>query len=1329
MGYVHVEEKSRQRAASTFWEHTFNIPKHVANRNLLQQHNVARFGRRQVCLDSLLDHPCECAGCDWNIMMNIANDVVSVMVYPRPSAAHEIKLPNGYLMTYKVVVRVLNQRMKGDDFSQSWVEEWDHLEQKLRQRPHPIFNLSSVTSDDSQFVYNDPSLSTLAFQLHVTLSVTFSYDNLIQPRMAGVFGACLHQLEQEVARLELELKKEKGKSSELKVKLRDEASTREEKLIEERDKLIAKNKKIAESNERVLEYVHQLFPKQMQDMNSKLWETTNKCMSTFSDSMHKVQSLVENLKKEKSWQNDSSNFATQQVNTKLGHSEIKTIVEAAINPVLQLLANQNQRASLVPIPVGQQDMQANSYTQQPPPANLPEPSPGNYRTPLQLPSQPDIPKAPMRPAKPVLFDSAHPPERKTNSEQPKVNPFSTNVTSEVNCLEQPLFGTQSSNKQESSTARGIFGIGKPSKETSIFETQTSDTAPIGLFGEKTKPTPKTGLFGPKTDDSEPVSIFGASKSSLSFLSADNGKVQSKTGQETSFLFGKNNINDDGNISKLFSSGGGSGLFSDSTAEPTTTVPQFQFTTLGTGGSKSGSELQLGVGTTDTKTDAGLFGNSYSDGFMSKWNSSDPSSNFNQSLKKTESTLDEPVSITFKPMYTGLQKKEVDTGHKNEKVLFSERCKVYRNLEGTFTERGKGNMEIYKDLNKNTARLVLRQEITLKIRLNQAISTIEGLTQVNDKRVRWVNVDFGNPDYNPEEGKALVFLAGFQSSEITNRFFDLCTSFLVGAGTEASTTELQQKTAASPKPLFGKNTEAEPTSLFGGKSNSLFSGTPIKSFESGISTGPTSFLTGVKDEQSATQPSYEQYEPSNITFKPMYEGLKEKTIDPGHKNETLLFSERSKVFRNLEGNFTERGKGNLEIYQNKNDKSARLLLRQEVTLKIRVHQGLASMQGLTKVTDKRVRWINFDFGNTDNNNSDGDALTFLAGFKTEEVTNRFLDLCNSLSKTSKEEELGQSLELQNQESALGVTNAEQGEDENILGTPPIKSLSPEPLQACTKTLDFKSKPNESAVPVEETRATKFESQWPAQTFNTFEKEQLDGKPEGELSDIKFNGFPAFQGGSAFGSKSTFGSGAGFGGVGNDAMFSSGIFGKKQSPSNFAEVNPLTGKSAAQPGVAVTEEDDDEEDPEKFHMHDQTALFKGQASTGHETETLIQTVGPAKLYRFDKNQWKARGMGKFQFWQTPEGKIRLVMREALTEKLRLNHYVDPQIPLDLKDGAGNVFMWVGDDYCPEDGGMTAPVSQSRSFSAKFKKSDTESIQSFKENYENAQRQNMTCVQTQE
>jgi len=313
---------------------------------------------------------------------------------------------------------------------------------------------------------------------------------------------------------------------------------------------------------------------------------------------------------------------------------------------------------------------------------------------------------------------------------------------------------------------------------------------------------------------------------------------------------------------------------------------------------------------------------------------------------------------------------------------------------------------------------------------------------------------------------------------------------------------------------------------------------------------------------------------------------------------------------------------------------------------------------------------------------------------------------SVASTSKNDEAtGHSEKLnKNRSKPLAVEHAE--EDKNILGTLPVKTLPAEPL---------KDESNESGV-----------------LFgNMFGVKQTDEKVNSELkngSDSKLtekltskSGFPEYKGGLAFGSGVTSESA-------KDDMFSIGIFGKKQSQTNFAEMNPLTGKFSAQPGDAQNEEVDDD-DPEKFKMHDQTALFQGQASTGHETETLIKSVGPAKLYRFDQKQWKARGTGKFQFWQTPVGRIRLVMRENLTEKLRLNHYIDPQLPLELKDSVANVYMWVGNDYCPEDGGTTGLKSQSRSFSAKFKLSDKESIASFKESYENAQQKNMKCAPTQE
>jgi len=1319
-GFVHVEDKSRKRAASPFWEHTFDIPKNVANRSLLQQPNLSRFGRNQVCLDMLLDDPIECAGCDWNIKMNVDNEVVSLMVYPRPSVAHEIKLPTGYTMTYKVVAKVLNQRTEGDDFTQSWKEDWNQLAPKLRQRPHPIFNLSAVKAQDSPLLYNDK------FQLHISLAVNFSYDYLIQPRMAGVMGACFHQLEQQVARLELELKKEKGKSLELQARIKEEASAREQKLIKERDALIAKNKKIAESNEYVVEYIYQNFPKQMQDMNSKIWETTNKFMSTCTDSMHKVQSLMENLAAQKTHQKNPNTLPIIREHSRVELNEFKTIVEAAINPVLQLLANQNLKTASVTLPNLNGKMPG-SMPSQNPTFSFPEVLSANYRTPRVI-TNPDIPKAPTRRSKPLLIDPVHSAEKTSISEKTTKNPFSTNVSTADETVKHRLFEGVSS---------GIFGIGTPSNDTVVKDTN--------IFGTKT-----TGL-DVHTNWSLPLDPVKSLK----------------------------NPCDNGSINRLFPTGGG--LFADTSAQSNTTIPSFEFTTAGTGGSKSGSELKLGVEIADTNSDKGLFGN-YSGSSMPVFQPIVPSENLGEGVKKTESNTDEPVDITFKPMYQGLEKKEVDTGHKNEKLLFSERSKVFRNLEGSFTERGKGNMEIYKDINKNSARLVLRQEITLKIRLNQAISTMQGLTKIDDKRLRWVNVDFGNPDYNPDEGEPLTFLARFKTPGITTKFYDLCSSFLNGTSTERSTSALQKspsakKTTESPKsllgkstespiPLFGKNQRESATGLFGniqGESASglfgsntsnaseipkmVFSGTTIKPFETGISNGSKAFGGGLDSSDykflgSTDKPSAQPSdEPSNITFKPMYEGLEEKTIDPGHANETLLFSERSKVFRNKEGTFTERGKGNLEIYQNNDNKSARMILRQEVTLKIRVHQGMASISGVTKVREDRVRWVNFDFGNTDTSNTEGDVLIFLARFKTAEVTTRFYDLCSSLSKCA-QSKASESLADSNSMKENDIVASEdvgkddgkiplcgEVDDNALLGTPPVKSLSPEPMkspvQACAKTLNFMKKPNESSAQNEEIKANMFGLKTAEETMNPDDKKQSESKPEDKLSSIKFTGFSKFEGGSTFGSGAAFGS-TDFGT--KDSMFSSGIFGMEQSQTNFAEVNPLTGKSEVKSSAAVIEEKDDD-DPEKFHMHDQTALFKGQASTGHEKETLIKSIGPAKLYRLDQNQWKARGMGKFQFWQHEEGKIRIVMREDKTEKLRLNHYVDPQLSFQMKDETNNVFSWVGNDYCPEDGGMSEPVSQCMSFSARFRASDTDTIEAFKEMFKSAQQQNLRSSQTQE
>ncbi|KAH9328999.1 hypothetical protein KI387_001107 [Taxus chinensis] len=81
-----------------------------------------------------------------------------------------------------------------------------------------------------------------------------------------------------------------------------------------------------------------------------------------------------------------------------------------------------------------------------------------------------------------------------------------------------------------------------------------------------------------------------------------------------------------------------------------------------------------------------------------------------------------------------------------------------------------------------------------------------------------------------------------------------------------------------------------------------------------------------------------------------------------------------------------------------------------------------------------------------------------------------------------------------------------------------------------------------------------------------------------------------------------------------------------------------------------------------------------TTGEENEDVLLDM-KSKLYRFDKegNQWKERGAGTVKFLKHKEtGKVRLVMRQAKTLKICVNHSV--QSPMALQEHAGSDKTWV-------------------------------------------------------
>ena len=87
------------------------------------------------------------------------------------------------------------------------------------------------------------------------------------------------------------------------------------------------------------------------------------------------------------------------------------------------------------------------------------------------------------------------------------------------------------------------------------------------------------------------------------------------------------------------------------------------------------------------------------------------------------------------------------------------------------------------------------------------------------------------------------------------------------------------------------------------------------------------------------------------YDPHYEALvtlKEVKVETGEENEECLFSERSKLYRFVEGEWKERGVGDLRILANKADNSKqRIVMRREVVKKLCANHFLR--QGMTTST--------------------------------------------------------------------------------------------------------------------------------------------------------------------------------------------------------------------------------------------------------------------------------------------------------------------------------------------------------------------------------------------
>lgn len=134
------------------------------------------------------------------------------------------------------------------------------------------------------------------------------------------------------------------------------------------------------------------------------------------------------------------------------------------------------------------------------------------------------------------------------------------------------------------------------------------------------------------------------------------------------------------------------------------------------------------------------------------------------------------------------------------VCLDRLCRAYRSVNGEWKERGTGQLRALCHPETKKVRLVLRQQKTLKLALNQYVaSDIELRSNAgSDRTWTYVNVDFSE---NVEEGERFAFALKFKSPDIANDFKELWAQWGEGnvdealkAASQASTTPAQDAAA-------------------------------------------------------------------------------------------------------------------------------------------------------------------------------------------------------------------------------------------------------------------------------------------------------------------------------------------------------------------------------------------------------------------------------------------------------------------------------------------------------------------------------------------------------
>merc|ERR1712046_198797 len=138
---------------------------------------------------------------------------------------------------------------------------------------------------------------------------------------------------------------------------------------------------------------------------------------------------------------------------------------------------------------------------------------------------------------------------------------------------------------------------------------------------------------------------------------------------------------------------------------------------------------------------------------------------------------------------------------------------------------------------------------------------------------------------------------------------------------------------------------------------------------------------------------------------------------------------------------------------------------------------------------------------------------------------------------------------------------------------------------------------------------------------------------------------------------------------------------------------------------------EDESSGAHFEPLVQLAEVQVCTGEEDEETLYSTR-AKLYRWGEDVkgekcWKDRGTGEVKLLKHHDtGKIRVLLRVDKTRKIRLNHYLQKELELNVNPTSDKAWTYTTTDYSDE-------TPEPSNLCIKFK--DPETANAFKENWD--------------